>query len=91
MKAKHPIYLLSFRNNLSSTDIGSLALGSVSLGDDDDDLTAAIKSASFVMLPNLEFSEVEAALQVCAGQQLDYTLLAEYRISVKKCFCRQTT
>merc|ERR1711962_143501 len=51
------------RNNLSSTDIGSLALGSVSLGDDDDDLTAAIKSASFVMLPNLEFSEVEAALQ----------------------------
>jgi len=53
------------RNHLSSTDIGSLALlGSVSLGDDDDDdLTAAIKSASFVMLPNLEFSEVEAALQ----------------------------
>jgi len=47
-------------NKISSTNLQR----SVSLGDDDDDdLTAAIKSASFVMLPNLEFSEVEAALQ----------------------------
>ena len=82
LKAKPPIYLFSFRNNLSSTDIGSLALlGSVSLGDDDDDdLTAAIKSASFVMLPNLEFSEVEAALQVCAGHKLNSAPLADHNL-----------